>query len=126
VIKRLVIFGATGDLTARYLLPGIAALHDAGLLPEGFALTCSGREDWDEDRYRDWASSSLARHAGELWPEIRQAVAAAAGYRRADVTDAPEVAAAVAGDGPAAAYLALPPVVFPAAVRALRDARCGR
>ncbi len=43
MIKRLVIFGATGDLTARYLLPGIAALHDAGLLPEGFALTCSGR-----------------------------------------------------------------------------------
>ncbi len=43
MIKRLVIFGATGDLTARYLLPGIAALHDAGLLPERFALTWSGR-----------------------------------------------------------------------------------
>ena len=35
MIKRLVILGATGDLTARYLLPGIAALPDAGLLPAG-------------------------------------------------------------------------------------------
>jgi glucose-6-phosphate 1-dehydrogenase len=38
------------------------------------------------------------------------------------VTDAAQVAAAVAGDGPAAAYLALPPAVFPAAVSALREA----
>ena len=45
MIKRLVIFGATGDLTARYVLPGIAALRDAGLLPEGFTLTCSGRDE---------------------------------------------------------------------------------
>jgi glucose-6-phosphate 1-dehydrogenase len=122
MIKRLVIFGATGDLTARYLLPGIAALHDAGLLPEGFALTCSGREDWDDDRYRDWATSQLDRHAADLKLDVRQAVAAAARYRRADVTDAAQVAASVAGDGPAAAYLALPPAVFPAAVSALRDA----
>ena len=27
MIERLAIFGATGDLTARYLLPGLAALH---------------------------------------------------------------------------------------------------
>jgi glucose-6-phosphate 1-dehydrogenase len=122
MIKRLVIFGATGDLTARFLLPGIAALHAAGLLPDGFELTCSGREDWDGGRYRDWASAQLARHAGELWPDVRQAVVAAAGYRRADVTDAPGVAAVVSGHEPVAAYLALPPAVFPAAVRALRDA----
>jgi len=123
MIKRLVIFGATGDLTARYLLPGIAALHAADLLPPGFALTCAGREDWDGARYRDWASAQLKRHAGDLKQDVRQAVAAASRYRRADVTNAAQVAAAVAGDGPVAAYLALPPAVFPAAVRALRDAR---
>ena len=122
MIKRLVIFGATGDLTARYLLPGIAALHAAGLLPDGFELTCSGREDWDGDRYRDWASAQLERHAGRLAADVRQAVIAASRYRRADVTDGPGVAAVVGGDGPAAAYLALPPAVFPAAVSALRDA----
>jgi glucose-6-phosphate 1-dehydrogenase len=54
-------------------------------------------------------------------------VVSAAEYRQADVRDAGSVAAAVAGragkeDGPVAAYLALPPPVFPSAVRALRDA----
>ena len=29
MIDRLAIFGATGDLTARYLLPGLAALQAA-------------------------------------------------------------------------------------------------
>jgi len=122
MIKRLVIFGATGDLTARYLLPGIAALRVAGQLPEGFSLTCSGREDWDTDRYRQWASAQLERHAGGLAADARHALVAATGYQQADVTDAPGVAAVVAGDAPVAAYLALPPVVFPAAVSALRDA----
>jgi glucose-6-phosphate 1-dehydrogenase len=30
MIERLAIFGATGDLTARYLLPGLTALQAAG------------------------------------------------------------------------------------------------
>jgi len=122
MINRLVIFGATGDLTARYLLPGIAALRVTGQLPEGFSLTCSGREDWDTDRYRQWASAQLERHAGGVAVDVRHALVAATGYQQADVTDAPAVAAVVAGDAPVAAYLALPPVVFPAAVSALRDA----
>jgi glucose-6-phosphate 1-dehydrogenase len=41
---------------------------------------------------------------------------------QADVTDPAGVAAAIAGDGPLAAYLALPPAVFPATVSALHDA----
>ena len=122
VIERLVIFGATGDLTARYLLPGIAALQAAGQLPAGFRLTGAGREPWDSDRYRDWAADQLARHAGGVRADVRRAVAAASVYQQADVTDARSVAAAVAGNGPVAAYLALPPAVFPAAVTALREA----
>ena len=30
MIRKLAILGATGDLTARYLLPGLAALRAAG------------------------------------------------------------------------------------------------
>jgi glucose-6-phosphate 1-dehydrogenase len=41
MIDRLTIFGATGDLTARYLLPGLAALRAAGLLSERFTMTGS-------------------------------------------------------------------------------------
>lgn len=127
MIDRLVIFGATGDLMARYLLPGLAALRAAGLLGERFQVTGSGREDWDGERFRGWAAAQLDRHAAHLPAAARQAVVAAAGYVQADVRDPVSVAAAVAAragaeDGPVVAYLALPPPVFPSAVRALRAA----
>jgi glucose-6-phosphate 1-dehydrogenase len=122
MIERLVIFGATGDLTARYLLPGITALRAAGHLPDGFRLTGASREDWDGGQFRDWASAQLSRHAPDLPQDARKAVVAASTYCHADAADRESVAAAVAGDGPVAVYLALPPFVFPAAVVALRDA----
>ena len=123
MIERLVIFGATGDLTARYLLPGIVALWAAGRLPEEFRLTGAGREDWDTDRYRGWASEQLDRHAREFPTDTKDAVVSATAYQQCDVTQPQSVAAAVAGEGPVAAYLALPPVVFPAAVTALGAAQ---
>jgi glucose-6-phosphate 1-dehydrogenase len=122
MIERLVIFGATGDLTARYLLPGLAALRAAGQLGDGFQLIGAGREDWDSDEFRGWATAQLDRHAEELPASVREAVVATSDYRRADVTDAAAVAAVVAGDRPVAAYLALPPAVFPAAVSTLHEA----
>jgi glucose-6-phosphate 1-dehydrogenase len=122
MIDRLAIFGATGDLTARFLLPGLAALHDAGLLSERFALTGSAREDWDGEQFRSWAAAQLERHAPDLPAAARQAVVSASGYRAADVRDSGSVAAVVEGSGPVAAYLALPPAIFPSAVSALRDA----
>jgi glucose-6-phosphate 1-dehydrogenase len=122
MINRLVIFGATGDLMARYLLPGLAALRAAGLLSERFRVTGSAREDWECEHFRSWSAAQLDRHAPHLPPSARQAVVAASEYRQADVRDPVSVAAAVAGDEPVAAYLALPPLVFPSAVRALRDA----
>lgn len=122
MIERLVIFGATGDLTARYLLPGLAALRAAGHLGDGFQLTGAGREDWHGDEFRRWATAQLDRHAAQLPAPAGQAVVSSSGYRQADVTDPAAVAAVVADDGPVAAYLALPPAVFPAAVSALHEA----
>jgi glucose-6-phosphate 1-dehydrogenase len=122
MIDRLVIFGATGDLTARHLLPGLTALRAAGHLGEGFRLTGASREDWDGGQFRDWASGQLDRHAPDLPADARHAVVSASTYCRADASDRESVAVAVAGDGPVAVYLALPPFVFPAAVEALRDA----
>jgi glucose-6-phosphate 1-dehydrogenase len=66
MIDRLVIFGATGDLTARYLLPGLAALRAAGLHSERFAMTGSGSEDWDSEHFRSWSAEQLDRHAAHL------------------------------------------------------------
>ncbi|MFI5614068.1 glucose-6-phosphate dehydrogenase [Amycolatopsis sp. NPDC051903] len=122
MIERLVIFGATGDLTARYLLPGLAALRAAGHLGEGFRLIGAGRHDWDTGEFRRWAADQLTRHAEKLPLSAREAVVAASQYRRTDVMDPAGVAAVVAGHGPVAAYLALPPAVFPAAVSALSGA----
>jgi glucose-6-phosphate 1-dehydrogenase len=122
MIERLAIFGGTGDLTARYLLPGLAALRSVGHLGDGFQLVGVSREDWDDEQFRNWAAGQLDRHAGELAPDARRSVVAAARYRRADVTDSAAVATVIAGDGPVAAYLALPPSIFAAAVSALHHA----
>jgi glucose-6-phosphate 1-dehydrogenase len=122
MIGRLAIFGATGDLTARYLLPGLAALQAAGNLGDGFVLAGAGREGWDSGEFQRWAATQLGRHAGHLPASARKAVVSASRYHRADVTDPASVAAVIAGDGPVAAYLALPPAVFPAAVSSLHEA----
>jgi glucose-6-phosphate 1-dehydrogenase len=122
VIDRLVIFGATGDLTARFLLPALGSLRAAGLLGERFRLTGAGRDDWDDERYRQWAAAQLERHARDLPSAARDTIVAGSSYRRADVGDPRSVAAVIAGEGPLAAYLALPPSVFPSAVSALHGA----
>ena len=38
---RLVIFGASGDLTSRKLMPALAQLHEAGQLPPGSPSSAS-------------------------------------------------------------------------------------
>ena len=122
MISRLAIFGATGDLTGRYLLPGLAALRAAGQLGDDFRLTGTAREGWDTAEYQRWAAGQLSQHPGHLPAPAAQAIASAARYQQSDVTDPASVAAVIAGEGPVAAYLALPPAVFPAAVSALHDA----
>jgi glucose-6-phosphate 1-dehydrogenase len=122
MIERLAIFGATGDLTARYLLPGLAALHAVGQLGDRFQLAGAGRQEWDTEYFRQWAAAQLDRHGGQFPASARQAVVSASSYHQADVADVPSVANVIAGDGPVAAYLALPPVVFPIAVSTLHDA----
>ena len=116
------IFGATGDLSGRYLLSGLATLAAAGQLPPGFHLVGSGRGHRSDENFRDWAAERLSHHAGELPAAARSAVVASAQYRKADVTDRAEVAQAIAGDGPVAVYLALPPAMFRGAISALHDA----
>lgn len=122
MIRKLAILGATGDLAARYLLPALAALRTAGELGDDFRLVAVGREDWTDERFRNWAAAQLERHATKLPTAAKRTVAATSRYHRANVMDPSSMTAVVQGPEPLAAYLALPPSVFPGAVRALHRA----
>jgi glucose-6-phosphate 1-dehydrogenase len=126
MIDRLVIFGGTGDVTGRYLFPGLAALAAGGHLLPGFEVVGASRDDWDDERYREWASDWLTRQAPGVNVSAATAVVRAARYRRLDLGDPAAVAECLAGEGPVAVYLALPPAVFPMAVTALHCPRTAR
>ncbi len=49
----LVIFGASGDLTARKLIPSIYNLHKGGFLPEGFAVLGVSRSSFSDEEFRN-------------------------------------------------------------------------
>ena len=122
MIDRLVVFGGTGDLTGRYLLPGLAALLAGGHLSEGFELVGASREDWDDEQFRSWAADWLQREAGSVGADATTRLLSASRYQRLDLADPASVAACLAGDDPVAVYLALPPAVFPVAVSGLQRA----
>ena len=48
----LVIFGASGDLTARKLLPSLFELHVRGLLPERFCILGASRTGYTDEEFR--------------------------------------------------------------------------
>ena len=50
----LTIFGATGDLSADYLLPALLHMDEHGLLPKDFKLVCVGRRDLNTKSYLDF------------------------------------------------------------------------
>jgi glucose-6-phosphate 1-dehydrogenase len=121
MIDRLVIFGATGDLTARFLLPALAALRATEKLPDDFSVMCTSRPPWSTDEYRRWAADQLDAY-GRVWPEeARQAAVASLSYRSTDISD-PAAVAAVIGDAPVAVYLALPPALFGPVIQTLHRA----
>jgi glucose-6-phosphate 1-dehydrogenase len=123
MLDRFILFGAEGDLAARLLLPALAELEGEALLPEGLAILGLGVEDSTTEGFRSRIAGALGEHAPGVAPEARSALTARLSYRRGDATDAHDVGDAVAWAGRAlVAYLALPPVLFPATLRALSAA----
>lgn len=120
MIRRFVIFGASGDLTSRYLLPALAQLQAAGKLPERFEILGGARENWDTEVFRQHIAETLQRHAAGVVPSVRAAVISMLRYRQADVTDPSQVGSAIDPvTGPFVAYLALPPSAFSPTIEAL-------
>jgi glucose-6-phosphate 1-dehydrogenase len=59
----LVIFGGTGDLAARKLLPAVYNLRRGGLLPERFHVVGIGRRANDQAAFRAHARDSISSHS---------------------------------------------------------------
>jgi glucose-6-phosphate 1-dehydrogenase len=120
MIGRLVILGASGDLTSRYLMPALAQLHQAGRLPEGFEVVGIARKPWLLEDYRRHVAGWLREHAGDVGGSSREALISMLSYRVADAAHADEVVGALGSkQEPFIAYLALPPAAFAPAVESL-------
>ena len=55
----MVIFGASGDLTKRLLMPALYNLHRDGLLPPAFAVVGTAREELSSDAFRERMSQDI-------------------------------------------------------------------
>jgi glucose-6-phosphate 1-dehydrogenase len=55
----LLLFGATGDLSRRMLLPSLFALHEDGLIAPGLRIVGSARSEQDDEDFRAFAKQAL-------------------------------------------------------------------
>jgi len=62
-------FGASGDLTARKLLPSLASLAGDGSLSDGFVLLGVARTKWSDDEFRDHCLEAMP-DAKPVWTEL--------------------------------------------------------
>ncbi len=124
-VAKLLLFGATGDLAQRMLLPSLYGLHADGLLPPELTITGAARHDHDDKEYRAFARKAL--HA--YLPEDRKDESALGGfldrlfYQPTDLSD-PASFQALAdkiGDisGGLAIYLSTAPSLFESAIEGL-------
>ena len=59
--RKLLLFGATGDLAQRMLLPSLAALHADGLLAPEVRIIGTARSDLDDAGFRHFAREALEK-----------------------------------------------------------------
>ncbi len=59
----MVIFGATGDLTSRKLLPALYNLAVDEMLPEAFCVIAFARRQWSDDEFRSRAAAAVDAHS---------------------------------------------------------------
>jgi len=121
----IVLFGATGDLARRKLLPGLFRLARAGLLPERFRIVATSRGAMSDDEFRAFAYQSITQFTRvipdeEVWNDFASLIT----YVDASDPDAlePAVAAAEAEIGDDVRrlhYLSVPPAAAPSIVRSL-------
>ena len=130
----LVLFGVTGDLARKKLMPAIYDLANRGLLPPGFSLVGFARRDWATQDFGQVVHDAVKQHARtpfseDVWRNLSE------GFRFVPGTfDDPaafdllaktvdELDADRGTGGNHAFYLSIPPGFFADGVRAARAVR---
>ncbi|GAA4084927.1 glucose-6-phosphate dehydrogenase [Nonomuraea soli] len=127
----LVLFGVTGDLAKRKLLPAIYDLGNRGLLPPGFSLVGFARRDWQHQDFRQLTHDAVKEHARtpfreEVWKQLSEGIHFVPGEFTDDgAFDAlamalKEIDQTRGTGGNYAFYLSVPPKFFPVVVQQLK------
>lgn len=130
----LVIFGVTGDLSRKKLMPAIYDLANRGLLPAGFSLIGFARREWEDQDFGQQVHDAVAEHARtpfreSVWNRLAEGIRFVQGsFDDDDAFD--QLAETVkklteerGTGGNTAFYLSIPPWAFPVVTKQL--ARCG-
>jgi glucose-6-phosphate 1-dehydrogenase len=127
----LVMFGVTGDLASKKLLPAVYDLANRGLLPPGFSLVGFARRDWVDEDFAKVAYDAVKLHSRTpfretVWQQVCEGVRFVSG-EFADDHAFDELAKTVADldaqrgtGGNCAFYLSVPPKAFPLVIQQLK------
>lgn len=128
----LVMFGVTGDLARKKLMPAVYDLANRGLLPPGFALTGFARREWGREDFTQVVHDSVKEYARtpfreETWAQLSEGIRFVQGtfddpdaFERLRET-VEELDRKRGTGGNHAFYLSIPPANFPQVIRQLRD-----
>ena len=80
----MVMFGVTGDLARKKLMPAIYDLSNRGLLPPGFSLVGFARREWDDQDFATVVHDAVKEHARtpfreEVWRALAEGLRFVAG-----------------------------------------------
>ncbi|MGA8328498.1 MAG: glucose-6-phosphate dehydrogenase [Mycobacterium sp.] len=129
----VVIFGVTGDLARKKVVPAIYDLANRGLLPPTFSLVGFGRRDWDDQTFSDEVYQLVKDHSRTpfrqvIWDRLAEGCRFVKGAfdddkafsRLAETLDKLDAERGTAGNH--AFYLAIPPKSFPSVCEQLHGA----
>jgi glucose-6-phosphate 1-dehydrogenase len=127
----LIIFGVTGDLARKKLMPAVYDLANRGLLPPGFALVGFARRDWVDQDFAKVVHDSVAQYARtpfdeDVWKQLAEGIRFVQGEFDDDKAFAELKATLEELDstrgtmGNHAFYLSIPPKSFPQVTEQLR------
>ncbi|MHA5047028.1 glucose-6-phosphate dehydrogenase [Streptomyces sp. SD15] len=127
----LVIFGVTGDLSRKKLMPAVYDLANRGLLPPGFSLLGFARREWADQDFAQVVHDSVREHARtEFREEVWQQLAEGMRFIPGDFDDdtafkqlraaVDELDSSRGTSGNYAFYLSVPPKFFPKVVQQLK------